>query len=105
MKDLGKPISCVLLLSLASLVVFFTSDSMPLSWSGLGRQIASLAPLLLTLRRSCVQIWVLLWLILLLFGVLLVPCSVSPLSGHTWRMLFNRSVFICMILGSHILLH
>jgi hypothetical protein len=42
--------------------------------------------------------------LLLLSGVLLVFCSTSLSPSRTWRMLFNRSVFICMIPGSYILL-
>jgi hypothetical protein len=73
-------------LSLTCLAFSFTSDNMSLiSWSGLGRLIASLVPLPLTHKRSCLQIWVLLWLILLLSGVLLVPCSTSPLPNRMSR--------------------
>jgi hypothetical protein len=43
-------------------------------------------------------------LILLLTGALLELCSTSPSSGRISHMPFSRSVFICMICGSHTLL-
>jgi hypothetical protein len=66
--------------------------------------IASLAPLLLTLRRSCLLPWVILWLILLLIGVLLEPYSTSLSPGRISPTLSSRFASICMINGSHTLL-